>query len=498
VRRIFINSNVWLARWTTFVASSIGWQQTGRLILSSLLTAVFFWSPASAATYAAEPSALSALNALSDAVQALTRRIQPSVVKVVAMGYQNTEDESSDEGAVNRGQNSGSGVIIDPDGYILTSAHVLGGADYAQVTLPARALTSGPEDSTPRVGKTLTARVLGADAETDIALLRVPATGLPFLSLSSSQAVQQGQVVLAFGSPLGLEDSVSLGVVSAVARQFGPEDMISFIQTDAPINAGSSGGPLVDAAGRVVGINIFFLTESGVSEGLGFAVPVELVAAVVEQLRHRGQAVRAYLGLDLRTVSPSFAAAWELPASAGIVVQDVDLEGPARDTGIEPGDLIVSVDGRPIANLMQLNIGLYRAAADARLELGVLRDGRRLVVPVKVRDREPPVSQIAAAVGKRSLISQLGIFVTDMNEDLARELGQFRGEGGVLVVARLDKTLAQAEALVLGDIIYRMNRQPITSSEQLQQQLDTMKAGEPVVFQVERDGRLRFVDTNIP
>ncbi|MCG6860140.1 MAG: trypsin-like peptidase domain-containing protein [Chromatiaceae bacterium] len=438
------------------------------------------------------------MNALSDAVQALARRVHPCVVKVVAMGYLREEEESSDQGAVSRGQNSGSGVIIDPNGYIVTNAHVLSGADHAQVTLPATALSADREGWSPGVGKNLTAQVVGIDAETDIALLRVPETGLPFLPLTLSPPIRQGQVVLAFGSPLGLEDSVSLGIVSSSARQFGPEDMIAYIQTDAPINAGSSGGPLIDAAGRVVGINTLFLTESGASEGLGFAVPVDLAAAVVEQLRHTGRAVRAYIGLDLRTVSPSLAAAWELPSVGGIVVQDVDQEGPARDADIAPGDLIDSVDGRPIANLLHLNISLYRASADTRLELGVLRDGRRLVVPVEVRDREPPISQIATAVRKRSLLSQFGIFVTDMNKDLANELGQSRGEGGVLVVATLGETLALGETLEVGDIIYRMNRDPVTSIEQLRQLLSVMKAGEPVAFQVERDGRLRFVATDIP
>jgi len=215
-------------------------------------------------------------------------------------------------------------------------------------------------------------------------------------------------------------------------------------------------------------------------------------------LRRTGRAVRAYLGLEVRALNPPLAAAWNLPSAGGIVVQDVDPEGPARDTGIGPGDLIESLGGRPVANLLQLNIGLYRAVADSRLDIGVLRDGHRFSVSVEVRDREPPVSQIAAAVGKRSLISQLGVFVTEMNEDLARELGQFRGEGGVLVVATLGEALALGETLAVGDIIYRMNRQEVTTGAQLRQLLSTLRAGEPVAFQVEREGRLRFVATNIP
>lgn len=478
----------------------IALQRIRRPKLLGILTALFFWGFALATTPAAGPPTTSTLNALSDAVQALAQRVHPCVVKVVTVGYLDldAEDESSDQGAVSRGQNSGSGFIIDPDGYIVTSAHVLSGADHAQVTLPPGSASSAEQGGRPEIGKTLTAQVLGTDSETDIALLKVPRTGLPSLPLISSQPVRQGQVVLAFGSPLGLENSVSLGIVSSVARQLGPEDMIAYVQTDAAISQGSSGGPLVDAAGRVVGINTSFLTETGGSEGIGFAIPADLAAAVVEQLRGTGRAVRTYLGLDLRTVSPSLAAAWNLPSAGSIVVQDVDQDGPAGDSGIQPGDLIDSVDGQPIANLLQLNISLYRATTASSLELGVLRGARQLVVPVQVRYREPPMSQIAAAVQKRSLISELGIFVTDMNEDLSREIGQVQGKAGVLVVATLSKSQTLGETIEVGDIIYRMNRKPITSSKQLRGILSSMKAGEPVAFQVERSGRLRFVATDIP
>jgi len=420
------------------------------------------------------------------------------VVKVVAMGYLDVEGEDPDQGAVSRGQSSGSGVIIDPDGYIVSSAHVLSGADYAQVTLPAGALPSGREGGSPWVGKTVGAQVVGSDAETDVALLRVPETGLPFLPLTPSTRIRQGQVVLAFGSPMGLEDSMSFGIVSSSARQFEPDDMIAYIQTDAPINSGSSGGPLVDAAGRVVGINTLFLSESGGSEGLGFAVPVDLVAAVVEQLHRTGRAVRAYIGLDVRTVTPALATAWALPAATGVVVQDVDQDGPARGTGIRPGDLIDSVDGQPLANLPQLNLWLYRVAAGTRLELGIVHEGRRFAVPVEARDRETPTSRILSSVRKRNLIAQLGIFVIDMDEDLSAELGRVWGEGGVLVVAALVETPALGEGLQVGDIIYRMNRQPVSSSERLREMVSATRIGDPVAFQVERDGRLRFVVTEIP
>jgi serine protease Do len=304
--------------------------------------------------------------------------------------------------------------------------------------------------------------------------------------------------VLAFGSPQGLEDSVSLGVVSSAARQFEPEDPIAYVQTDAPVNPGSSGGPLIDAAGQVVGINTLFVSQSGGSEGLGFAIPAELVKVVVEQLRRSGRSVRADLGLDVRTVSQTLAAAWGLAAVSGVVVEDVDAEGPARQTAIRPGDLIDSVDGQPLANLLELNLRLYRAVPGTTLQLGALRDGQRLTVTLKTRERVSATAKLAAAVRQQDLIPELGVFVVDMDRNLAQELAQARGQGGVLVAAILSETPAVGEDLQTGDIIYRMNRQQVTSGERLRELLRGMKPGDPVAFQLERNGRLRFVVAEIP
>jgi serine protease Do len=458
--------------------------------------AVCLCGPARGEGQRPDPASPSALGALSEAVQDLARRVHPCVVKVVAMGYLDSDD-GGDQGTVGRGQSSGSGIVIDPDGYVVTNAHVLAGADHAQITLPASAAPPGWDGWNPGAGKILPARVIGVDAEADVALLKVPKAGLPYLPLTA-EPVRQGQVVLAFGSPRGLDDSVSMGVVSSTARQFDPDDPIAYVQTDAPVNPGSSGGPLVNAAGEVVGISTLFLSQSGGSEGLGFAVPVELVRVVVDQLRRTGHTVRADLGLDVRTVNQALAAAWGLPATGGVVVQDVEPDGPGQEAGIRPGDLIESMDGQPLANLLQLNLSLYRAASGARVRLDVLRDGQRIAMAFRAREHESASSAMAAAVRKKNLISELGLFVTDMDQDLAEELAQARGKGGVLIAAMLGETPALGEDLRAGDIIYRMNRHPVTSSARLRELLRGMKPGDPVAFQVERAGRLRFVAAEIP
>lgn len=441
-----------------------------------------------------EPS----LAVLSDSIQTLVRRVHPCVVKIVAMGFSGQSEVGVNTGIVNRGQSTGSGVVIDPDGLIVTNAHVLAGADRVQVTLPSDAAPAAQDGSGGRVTAIVNARVLGVDAEADVALLKVPLTGLPHLSLEGSGPVQQGQMVLAFGSPMGLDDSVTLGLVSSPARQFDPEEPIAYIQTDAPINPGSSGGPLVDAHGRIVGINTLILSQSGGSEGLGFAVPVELVAAVVEQLRRGGRVTLGDIGLEARANGPTIAQAWRLHSGAGVVVQDVDPNGPAHRAGVRPGDVIESIDGRPLAGLSQLRLALYRAAVGSSLRLGVLRDEEPSTVDVKVRGRKSAATRLAAVTTGQNLVPQLGVFVLDMDEELAAEMGQTRGKGGVLVAAELNQTPVLGEDLEVDDIIYRMNRQRVTNTARLRELINGVRPGEPVAFQVERKGQLHFVAMELP
>jgi len=437
--------------------------------------------------------AQSALGALSDSVQTLTRRVHPSVVKIVAMGYSGNDSAGGDTGVVSRGLSTGSGVVIDPDGLIVTNAHVLAGADRVQVTFPSDAVPPPEDRPGGRLAATVGARVLGVDSEADVALIKAPLSGLPYLVLDASAGVQQGQVVLAFGSPMGLDDSVTLGVISSPARQLDAEDPVAYVQTDAPINPGSSGGPLVDAQGRLVGINTLILSKSGGSEGLGFAVPVDLVAAVVEQLRRTGRVTPGDIGLGARTNGQVIAQALGLRSDTGVLVQDVEPDGPAHRSGLRPGDLVDHIDGRHLAGLPQLHVALYRAAVGSSLRLGILRDGERSEAEVKVRARSPVASRLAAAVAGQNLVPDLGVFVLDLDDELAEQIGQARGKGGVLVVAALDQLPVLGESLQVDDIIYRMNQYRVTDAARLRELVSAVRPGEPVAFQVERNGQLHFV-----
>ena len=260
--------------------------------------------------------------------------------------------------AMERG--SGSGVIVDADGHIVTNAHVVQGARRIEVVRSPR--REGPGGSILRpAGRPLPARLVGIDRETDLALLKVEATGLVPLPFADPDELRQGQIVLAFGSPLGLDNSVTMGVLSALARQLRLDDPMIYLQTDAPINPGSSGGPLVDVQGRLVGINTLILSQGGGNEGLGFAAPVHIVRGVVENIRQQGRLPRGWIGARVQTVTPLLAAGLTLPEEASVIVSDVVADTPAARADLRIGDLLVSLEGRPLDNARQFDVRLYRA-----------------------------------------------------------------------------------------------------------------------------------------
>ncbi len=249
------------------------------------------------------------LDALSNAFEDLSRRVSPSVVQVVVTGYGTGGEEApSADALLGLRRTGGSGVILDPNGYIITNSHVVEGARRVQVVLPRPTPAAGNSILRPR-GVPLDAKIVGIDDETDLAVLKIEEKNLPALPLGDSDALRQGQIVLAYGSPLGLENSVSMGIVSAVGRQLEIDDPMVYIQTDAPINPGNSGGPLVDTEGRVVGINTMILSQSGGNEGLGFAAPSNIVKTVFEQIRSGGRVRRGTIGVFAQTITPTLAAA---------------------------------------------------------------------------------------------------------------------------------------------------------------------------------------------
>ncbi len=442
------------------------------------------------------------LSALSASFQELSRRVHASVVKVTSVGYRQLEEDESDEpGVAARQQSSGSGVIIDEGGYIVTNAHVVIGAQRVQVTLSSAPANNSPRHSTLRPsGRIMRAQLVGLDLETDVALLKVNEKGLPALHLADSDTVEQGQLVLAFGSPMGLDNSVTMGVVSSAARQLKPDDPMIYIQTDAPINPGNSGGPLVDSEGDVVGINTLILTQSGGSEGIGFAVPSNIVLNVVDQLRKSGRVVRGEIGVTTQTINPALASGWRLSQDWGVVIGDVEPGGEGDKAGLRVGDIILKLNGKAMENARQFNVNVYRPAIGETVTLEVQRGKRTLTMPVKVVERHDEASTYAELASREeNLIPELGIFAVDLTATLRDQVAPVRREqGGVLVAARHADGPMIEDGFKAGDVIYAINRANITSVAELRAFLRKLKSGDPVAVQVERSGKLRFISFELP
>jgi serine protease Do len=434
---------------------------------------------------AAEGSGLLALDAQLDA---LSRRVAPSVVQVVASGYTSTPAM-----LLARGQATGSGVIVDPEGWIVTNTHVVENARSVRVDLlqPAAAATGG-SILRPR-SRRLAARVVGLDRETDVAVLKVEERGLPALELGDSESLRQGQLVMAFGSPLGLENSASLGVVSAVARQLKPDDPMIYVQTDASINPGNSGGPLVDAGGRMVGLNTMILSQSGGNEGIGFAAPSNIVRSVYEQLRKSGRVRRGVIGVRAQTITPSLAAGLGLVFDRGVVLSDVTPSGPAETAGLRPGDIVLALDGKPMENARQFDVNLYRRVPGDGVTLTVRRGPQALDLTVSVVARPEDTDRFLSMVTpEKNLIPRLGVLALELDDELRRAAGPLRAHEGVLVAARSGGS-DETDELRPGDVVYAVNGVSVLGLSELRAAVGRPAPGQPLVLHVERASRLIYV-----
>ena len=331
--------------------------------------------------------------------------------------------------------------------------------------------------------RSVTGKIVGVDLETDLAVVKVDLQNLPALTFGDSEELKQGQLVLACGSPLGLHNSVSLGVVSAVARQLEPESPMIYVQTDAAINPGSSGGALVDVNGRLVGINTLIMSRSGANEGLGFAAPSNIVRTVYEQIRKTGRVRRGDIGIRVQTITPALAAGLGLPRDYGVVVADVAPAGAAARAGVKAGDLVVSLDGKAMENGRQLQVSLYRRVFGDVVTLTVLRDGREVKVPVAMAERDDRVANLSSSVDPRqNLVPRLGILGVSVDRRIAAMLPLVRISSGVVVVSRVSGAIDVREGgLEVGDVIYSVNRSVVPG-------LAELRAGSGRV-QVRRRGR---------
>jgi serine protease Do len=428
---------------------------------------------------------LQALSDLSDSLRDLSAAISPSVVQITGTGYGLDNDEQHrGTNILSRERSSGSGIIVTADGYIITNAHVVEDARSIRVKLNGQ--------RTEEVSL-FDAKLIGKDSQLDLALLKIQADGLKPLQLGNSQDLKQGQLVLAFGSPLGMDNSVSMGIISATERQLTEDDPRIFIQTDAPINPGNSGGPLVDIQGRVVGINTFIISQSGGSEGIGFAIPSNVVRYVYASLRRDGHVHRAQIGILARTITPSLAVAFNLQPDTGVLVEDVLPDGPADKAGVQVGDVILSIDQSSLRNVRDLALRLYEYTIGNTVELQILRDQTKLKIKVSVTERENDLLRFADLVNPdKDIVAKLGILCLTVDDKIRQILPLRYGEG-VLVAAFAGQSSYFGDPLREGDVIHSVNGRRVVSVEMLRDELDNIKRGQPVVLQAERNGTLTFL-----
>jgi Do/DeqQ family serine protease len=385
--------------------------------------------------------------------------------------------DPGDEAPQRRG-GLGSGVIVSPDGFVLTNHHVVDGARRIDVELSDR--------------RTLVAELVGTDPPSDLAVLKLPETGLPSVPLGDADRMRVGDVVLAFGNPLGIDQTVTMGILSAKGRSTGLGDgsYEDFLQTDAPINRGNSGGGLVSTRGELVGINTQIVSGSGGSIGIGFAIPAGMAADVMRQLIDSGAVRRGRLGVAVQAVTSDIARSLDLPQVRGALVSSVDEDAPAAEAGLQPGDVILSLDGEPVADYNDLRNQVASRSPGTRVDLGVRRDGRSLSLRATLAEMSAlaPAGDAPRSASERG---RFGMSVMPLTPELARRLQAEPDRG--LVVAEVDPAgLAASAGLRRGDVILEANRKAVSDVKQLEAALEE-SGDRPALLLVRRQGASIFL-----
>ncbi len=391
-----------------------------------------------------------------------------------------------------RGQSLGSGFILNSQGYILTNNHVVKGATDIVVRLSD--------------GREFKADVVGADQLTDVALIKLakpPKEELPTVVLGDSDALRQGDFVVALGSPLGLRDTATLGIVSAKHRAgispIGTGTYDDYVQTDAAINPGNSGGPLFNMRGEVIGINTA-IVRPDIGQGIGFAVPINLAKSILPQLREKGKVTRGFMGVSVGDLTPDLNQAFGFPSGTkGALVQNVVPRGPAAKAGIEAGDLIVALNGKPVDSAGAVTRSVALVPPGEKVQLTVVRKGEKKSFDFKVAQR--PEDEAVASRGEsgdeeegggKEKTQKLGVSLAPLTADMARELG-VSGDQGVVVTNVIEGGPAERAGMRRGDVILEVNRQPVKQPDDVKKAIDRMKQGDMALLRVRRGDQAVFL-----
>ena len=435
------------------------------------------------------------LQEFSDAFADIAEQVKPSVVlirskKMVTQRQQSRDPFFDDffgpgfrspQPSPQPQRGLGSGVIVSEDGYILTNNHVIDDADEIIVHFPDK--------------RNLDAKLIGADPRTDLAVIKVEADDLPVLPFGDSNNLRVGEWVLAVGNPFGLQHTVTAGIVSAMGRQqgiLGVDGYEDFIQTDAAINPGNSGGALVNLDGNLMGINTAILSRSGGYQGVGFAIPANMVRDVMTRLIRDGKVTRGYLGIYIQSLDENLAASMGLDSQNGTIVTRIPEDGPAAKSDLKEGDVIVTLDGEEVEDSDQFRKRVAALPPGAKVNLGVIRDGKRKSVAVALGEL-PERDQVMAAAPKeeKSAASRLGFDVQDVTPEIERRFGYGTDEG--VIVARVKPgSVADDEGLRMGDLIKSVNQRSVSSVHEFVQLIHEFEPGDSVMFLIQRGNQGQF------
>ena len=458
------------------------------------------------AAAAMDEESVSALTSLDRAMEAVAAKVTPAVVNVSVTARGQADDQGDGQEGMQQlppglrqffgpmmpqqmpqqpqfEHGVGSGIIISPDGYIVTNNHVVDGAVQIKVTLNDR--------------RVLSAKVVGVDKLTDLAVLKVNASNLPTIAWGDSTKLEPGQTVLAFGSPFGyFQFSVTRGIVSAVNRPNPYSDDArkpgGFIQTDAAINPGNSGGPLVDAHGELIGINTFIISNNGAFAGAGFAIPSQIVQATTGQIIKHGKVEHGYLGISINDVTPDNAHFFNLQNAAGAIVAQVTPDSPASEGGLKQGDVVTEVNGQKIVNASGLQVAVSEMSPGNSLKLGVMRDGKPMSINLTVGQYHAKGEEASNGGANGKQKGKIGLAVADLNDQARQQFNVPDQIHGVIVQDVRPGSPAEDAGIQPGDVIQEVNRKPAGTATQFVNEVHASPADKDLLLLVWSKGNASY------
>jgi serine protease Do len=380
-------------------------------------------------------------------------------------------------------QSLGSGVLVSSDGYIITNNHVVEKADEIRVTL---------YDKQDYKGK-----IVGKDPKTDVAVIKISSKNLPAIQWGNSDRLQVGEFVLAFGNPYGFSHTVTMGIVSAVGRaNVGIADYEDFIQTDAAINPGNSGGPLVNTKGELIGINTAIFSRTGGYQGIGFAVPSNMVELVMKQLIEEGKVTRGWLGVTIQSITSALAKEFGLKNGKGALVSDVFERSPAEKAGVKRGDVIVELNSKSVDDSETLRNIVARSTVGSKIKLKIFRDGKPIFLTATVEEYPEDISEVVRKEPENNLKGKdylAGLTVIDLTKEIAKQLGLARGDKGVVIIKVESYSAAEEAGLKKGDVIQEVNKKRVANLREFNNVISNVKEGGSVLLFVNRGQRKFYI-----